>query len=394
MAITRFGFVDTLHDWTLQEMSFSSLNLLVGKSGVGKTNILNALQSVQQAGTSGAYRANGCEWEIEIESEKIRWRWEAEVSRTVETGPVQFANGEEDEHYEQQGIEKPYFVKERILRHEGDDIVNRTKDHFFFQGKTLPKLKNTESAISLLAEENAIAPLYKALCRMVFSQSQLTAYPFDLVQIRKIQQRYPNLETLKEARDVPALIKAYILQEKYPQVFESIRTDYTEIFETVEDIRLGRFSELAPSRSQESLSTRAEDWLVVGMKEEGVEGWIVGHRISSGMNRVFSHLLDLALAPPGTVIVIDEVENSLGVNCLPELTDRFLRRPQKLQCILTSHHPYIIQNIPAEQWRIVTRKGSNVRVIEAKFLPALRTCSAHDKFLQLINLKEFEEGIR
>ena len=42
MAITRFRFSDTFHCWTLQEMSFASLNLLVGKSGVGKTNISKA----------------------------------------------------------------------------------------------------------------------------------------------------------------------------------------------------------------------------------------------------------------------------------------------------------------------------------------------------------------
>ena len=232
---------------------------------------------------------------------------------------------------------------------------------------------------------------------MIFSPNiyvVYVAYPFDISKFNKIRKQYPNLDALREARNVRSLVKAYILQEDYPKEFEYIKTDYLDIFDTIKDIKLGRLSELDPCTLQEAPSTRTEDWLVVGLKEEGVKGWVTSPRISSGMNRIFSHLIDLALAPPGTVIIIDEVENSLGVNCLPEIIDRFLRRPQGLQFILTSHHPYIIQNIPSDQWQIVTRKGSTVRVVAAKTIPAIKTNSAHGKFIQLINLKEFEEGIQ
>jgi predicted ATPase len=396
MSIKRFRFTDRFHCWTLEEMSFSPLNLLVGKSGVGKTNILKALKSVQQAGISGAHRANGCEWMIEIESEDMKLLWEAKVSLVDETSIAQFMNDNEDEdenEHEKQSIEKSYFLKERIIR-DGEEIVNRIEDNFAFKGEQLPKLKNTESAISLLVEEEDIAPLNKAFRRMIFNPSIYVAFPFDASNFKKIQQKYPNLDALREARNVPSLVKAYILQEDYPEEFENIKNDYLDIFDTVEDIKLGRLSELAPYTSQETPSTRTEDWLVIGLKEERVKGWIMSPRISSGMNKTLSYLIDLALAPPGTVIIIDEVENSLGVNCLPNIIDRFLRRPRELQFILTSHHPYIIQNIPSDQWQIVTRKGSTVRVIEAETISALKTNSAHDKFIQLMNLKEFEEGIQ
>jgi hypothetical protein len=285
-------------------------------------------------------------------------------------------------------------LKERIIRDEKFEIVDRTKDSFRFKGEQLPKLKNTESAISLLVEEEDIAPLNKALRRMIFSPNKFVLYPFDASNFKEIRQRYPNLDALREARNVPSLIKAYILQGDYREEFEYIKTDYLDIFDTVKDIKLGRLSKLDPCTSQEVHSVRTEDWLVIGLKEEGVKGWITSPRISSGMNRTLSYLIDLALAPPETVIIIDEVENSLGVNCLPNIMDRFLRRPQGLQFILTSHHPYIIENISPTQWQIVTRKGSTVRVVEAKTIPALKTNSAHDKFIQLMNLKEFEEGIQ
>jgi len=395
MAITRFRFTDKFHCWTLNEMSFSSFNLLVGKSGVGKTNILKALKSIQQAGIFGSdHAANGCEWMIEIESANMKLLWEAEVSRISETSLAQFMDVNEDEsENEKQPIEKSYFLKERIVRDEKIEIVNRMEDNFIFNGEQLPKLKNTESAISLLGEENDIAPLNKALRRMIFSQSKVAVYPFDTSKFKKIRQRYSTLDALRETRDVNSLIKAYIIQTDYPEEFEQIKRDYLEIF-GIKDIKLGKLSELDPCTYQEAPPTRTEDWLVFGLKEEGVNGWITTPRISSGMRRTFSHLLDLALAPPETVIIIDEFENSLGVNCLPELTARFLKNPRGLQFILTSHHPYIIQNIPSEQWHVVTRNGSVVKVIEAKSISALQTSSAHDKFIQLINLKEFEDGIQ
>ena len=78
------------------------------------------------------------------------------------------------------------------------------------------------------------------------------------------------------------------------------------------------------------------------------------------------HLLELALASPGTVIVIDEFENSLGVNCLPALSDLLLDHARELQFILTSHHPYVINNIPSTWWKVVTRQGGVVTVKDAE----------------------------
>jgi hypothetical protein len=64
-----------------------------------------------------------------------------------------------------------------------------------------------------------------------------------------------------------------------------------------------------------------------------------------------------------------------------------------MQFILTSHHPYIINNIPWKTWQLVTRKGGYVRVTNATQIPHLQTASSMEKFIQLINLPEYEEGI-
>jgi hypothetical protein len=116
--------------------------------------------------------------------------------------------------------------------------------------------------------------------------------------------------------------------------------------------------------------------------------------MSSGMQRYLSFLVHLSFAPRGTVALIDELESSFGINCLPAATDFLLSRAPDLQLILTSHHPYIIQKLPIDLWKIVTRKGSHVRVLNASAIPALQARSHVDRFTRLINLPEYEQGIQ
>ncbi len=61
MGIRKFRFYDIFRGWGFHIMPFSALILLVGKSGVGKTNILNSSRSVRNAAVSGARHANGGE---------------------------------------------------------------------------------------------------------------------------------------------------------------------------------------------------------------------------------------------------------------------------------------------------------------------------------------------
>jgi predicted ATPase len=134
--------------------------------------------------------------------------------------------------------------------------------------------------------------------------------------------------------------------------------------------------------------------IALGIKHRGSDRWIVGSDISSGMLRTFLHLAELELSAPGTVIVIDEYENSMGVNCLPAVTSAITERHGALQFIITSHHPYVINNIPIEAWRLVQRVGGDIRVRDAVDIPALQTKSRHDAFVLLLNTPEFEEGMQ
>jgi len=378
MTIRKFEFYDKLRGWKLNEVSFGNFNLLVGLSGAGKTKILNAFKSVSCAAIDKVYNdVNGCEWKLEVSNENSIYSWEAEIS----------LNEENDR--------QAYFIREKIIR-DGIEVVLRNEKEFIFINQALPKLKNTESAITLLRDENIILPLYKALQYFIFSvifsdkmtedEKIFLALENNIVAI--IRDKYPTLESLKEAK-IPLILKAYILQEYYPQVFESVKEQYNEIFRT-SDIRIGQSLKSKPKTiSYDNVFT-----LFIGIKEIGIPDWIIANQLSSGMIKTLFLLFELALTPSGSVIMIDDFENSMGQNCLPQLTDYILRYSNDIQFILTSHHPYVINNIPTKWWKIVTRKGSEVTVKDADSIPALKTGSKLDKFTLLMNLKEYEEGIQ
>jgi hypothetical protein len=73
------------------------------------------------------------------------------------------------------------------------------------------------------------------------------------------------------------------------------------------------------------------------------------------------------------------------------VTSSILTSERDLQFIITSHHPYIINNIDYHYWKLVTRNGSILKAENATKYGIGR--SKHEAFTQLINLDAYAEGI-
>jgi predicted ATPase len=182
--------------------------------------------------------------------------------------------------------------------------------------------------------------------------------------------------------------KAELLQEVFPDAFTEIEESFRDAFPSVSELKVLRY----PVEAVDSMGFYK---MSLTITEAGVDSPVFYKDMSSGMQRYLSFLIHLSFAPPGTVVLIDELESSMGVNCLPAVTRFLLSRAPDLQFILTSHHPYIIQQIPPTDWKIVTRRGSRVRVLDAAQIPALGEGRSHlDRFTRLINLPEYEQGIQ
>ena len=113
--------------------------------------------------------------------------------------------------------------------------------------------------------------------------------------------------------------------------------------------------------------------------------------MSSGMYRTLLLLSEIYLCADGSIILIDEFENSLGINCIRDITDEILRTGRNIQCIITSHHPFIINNVEFQYWKLLTRNGGTIKAHD--ITEKLSEKSRYERFMQLIQLDEYQTGL-
>ncbi|PSF36272.1 hypothetical protein C7H19_13785 [Aphanothece hegewaldii CCALA 016] len=384
MKIKKLEYYDKEYEWKLELVEFlPNLNLLVGISGAGKTSILKAIRSLQAIATGESL--NGVGWDVLfLTDENTEYRWIGEF----ETQESQiYISGEDEESKEKNRFK---IIQENIYVNN-DVILDRTENKIIFDNKQTPKLSPVTSIVELLSQEDKILPIRDAFKKIIFSQSDgdlENLFIGPIYRLNKYDQL--NIDQLK-ASNIPIEDKLFIAYQNHPQVFQQIKDSFTNIFTKVEDIKIASWKSIDSTNIPISLANLLRDAAVIQIKERGINQWII-RNISSGMLKSLMFIAELYLSSEGSVILIDEFENSLGVNCLNSITNDILLSNYDRQYIITSHHPYIINNISPEYWKIVTRKGSTITVHNAEDFHISPT--RQKAFIELINvLEDFPEGI-
>lgn len=377
MKISRFQFEDKSLEWRLEEINFNKLTLLVGASGVGKTQILKALMALKEAtnGSSG----NGVAWTIEFETTDGKlYIWQGEFeNRGASTGII--ANEEDKKNLSKVIFEKLYL--------DGKLIIERTSESIIFNGQPTIKLSQQESVLSLLKEEDLVKSAHEEFKHIYLydhSNSSLTPKSFSFYNANQLLWMFNTLQKIQEG-DLETPLKLFFLSKTDKKTFDLIKQRFIDIFPEVEDLII---APLVPNG--QAIPDFLKDFTFIQIKEKNVKHWINQTRISSGMLRTLLQLSDLYLCAEGTIFLIDEFENSLGINCINEITNDILSSRRQLQFILTSHHPYIIDAINFDNWKLVTR---NAGIIKTHNLSKFNIGkSKHSAFMQLLQLDEYQTG--
>lgn len=198
-------------------------------------------------------------------------------------------------------------------------------------------------------------------------------------RFEKLCEELDSLEKIRNSK-FSTKIKLGLVHKNHRPTFDRIMERFRDVFPQVTDV------EIHPLKS-----TLPMEFLQIRMKERGVGKWIPEHKISSGMSRTLMHLSRMSLWPDGMLVLIDEFENSLGVNCIDFITNDLVDESSRLQFVITSHHPYIINNIDTRHWKIVIRNGSVVTTRNASEFGLEE--SSHQSFIKLMNLPTYQEGI-
>ena len=375
--IKSLSYTNALKNWVLEPLRLDRMTLLVGASGVGKTRILQALNGLRfiASGQSLPGRSWSCEI-VDLEGREYLWEGGFEKSNST-LDESDFAD--HDDYDDQERTAKVAW--ERLSK--GSDLIferDLKTDRTDFRGREMPKLPSEQSLLATLKEEDAVKPVTDALQRIVLSQgSQVVSSERYLFAIYRPARLLKTVKTADDIRrsSLRVLEKLYLAQQIDTETFGRFKEQFTAVFPDIENVKI-----------DQRLGAEEEPVVVVSIKERGVENWIEHENISSGMLRTLLHLSEILLLPDDSILLIDEFENSLGVNCIDVVTEEVLQASSRIQCVMTSHHPYVINNIGYEHWRVVTRKGSTVSTKLPSEMGIGR--SSHDKFLQLINSRGFQ----
>lgn len=380
MKVLNLTYQDKALKWSLKSADFDNLTLLVGASGVGKTQILKSIMRLKSIANGKSI--SGIKWNIIFETlDQLKFEWSGEFENK---GDIDFTDDEDDELKRN----KPSLIKEKLLLND-KLIVDRIKDSIIFNDAKTVKLPNQQSVLHLLKEEEAIKPAYEGFGKIIYSDqtdSTREAFRIKFSDTQKLLKTHKSLKSIQESTE-DIRIKLFLAYKNSTNTFTTIKDRYIDIFPQVEDVKV----EPLDYDSEDEVPFFFKEYPFIQIKEIGVDKWIKQENISSGMFRSLIHISEIYLCSEGSVFLIDEFENSLGINCINELTNDILSSKRQIQFILTSHHPYIINNIGYANWKLVTRTKGIVNTHNPEEYNIGK--SKHDAFMQLIQLDQYQTGL-
>ncbi|MFN6035020.1 MAG: ATP-binding protein, partial [Dolichospermum sp.] len=288
MKIHQFEYQDHEYQWKLEPVKFlPHINLLVGISGVGKTEILKAIRRLNKIANGASL--NGVEWNIEFStSDNVNYHWQGrfEVHQITQIIEQELDEGEitdsKDEGFR--------ILSERLYRND-IIIVERDEEKIILNGKQTPKLSLFQSVVYILNREDDIIPVKTELEKVIFVDYEKIDKTWK-IPISVIKQ-YENssLKKLKES-DLPTPVKLSILYRYFRQEFNKIQKLFQTIFPKVIDIKIEPFKKDKLEQLPAALSDILRDAVTINIKEKRVNDWI--ENISSGMLKTFMYISELS----------------------------------------------------------------------------------------------------
>lgn len=342
--------------------------LMVGKSGVGKTRILYAIDNACQLAT-GRLQELGYSFEMTMtfcmlnqEKKRENYYW-----HVIADYVPQFNKKLEESNV---------IIQEEILKKEEKILFMRNADEIkILDYESVPKPKENESLISQYRKEDQIKVVYRGFLNIYLADVEFDmSDTMDIKLYDNICEMFKKNKICPLGRNLSSYFSPFerygMIKEIEPDLYrdfsERILKIYQDIFPEVEEI-----SYILDNEGKYGVAIRCQD------------KWINQKDISSGMLKTLWNIMNIKILPEGAVLLLDELENGLGVNCIEEVCDLILNERNDIQIIATSHHPYIINNISMENWMIIQRTGSVITSHEASEFSLGK--SKHDAYLQLIN---------
>lgn len=356
---------------------FDDLTLLVGLSGAGKTQILNVIEFSAMLATNRINKFHNCKAKICFQVEDFEYEWSYQIKKD----PIQILSKD-----------PVYIIDSETLKRNENVIFSKDNEKLFFIGyQNIPLSNNNASLIFLCKDNNYIKELSDALHCFEHVRTEFNALsaprinPFK--EIVKDINEIVNLESPKNIfensilNEMPSVIKLYIAKKYYSDYYDRILSSISSIFPEVVGLDM--------------YENEIKGYYCLEMEIRNGDNTqkITQENISSGMLRSINYIIELYTVSPNSLIIIDEFENGLGMNCIGELADLIQYERSDLQFIITSHHPKLIGSIDYDQWKIIERENNIIHNYSGDDKKYDLGGNRHDAYFNLLNHWDFEGKI-
>jgi hypothetical protein len=276
-------------------------------------------------------------------------------------------------------------------------LIDRTPTKIVLNGAELPKLSSTASVLHTLREDPAVTPAYAGFKRVMRRRFFADA----LGEAGAIQEMPANIEDIvKKTRSLDHIwadplslsIRLSLLKQFFSDKYKVIIEHYRSIFPFIKSCDIQDLGQLKDRGLSVQMPGRVVP--IFTINESKVPKAIPFQHMSSGMQKVLLIITDVVTLPGGAIYLIDEYENSLGINAINFLPSFLDEQRGDNQVVVTSHHPYLINAIPIDNWYVFNRIGTNVRIKRGTELAEKYGRSKQTLFNQLLNDPFYTEGVQ
>ena len=350
----------------------NDVTLLVGLSGVGKTQILNAVEYSLNLAVDKDEPLRPYKVGIGVLVDDEEYEWFYEINKANENELII----NEDNKYE--------FVYEKLVKNNEIVFERKNLEVEVVGYDKVPQPKKSESLILQYSDDKNFEKLISGIRKLYPVEIELAvrggirSESFSRLKSKVIDTLNVSEEKVefKVFSHLPVAVKLYIVKNYYPDIYVKIFDAVKELFMEIEDIDVEEDA--------------VREMYLVSIQVYGKK--LLQQDISNGMLKTIYYIVELFTMSEDSLVLIDEFENGLGVNCIDVLSELMLSERDDLQFIITSHHPKIINAIDKNKWKIIDREGSIVK--NSSSLSYGIGNSQHDAYFNFLNILVFEGKIQ
>lgn len=276
----------------IEKIEFNNdITLLVGLSGVGKTQILNAIEyslklAINKNIRLEPFAVNLC---VEIENDEYVWEYKIEqdpVEDIIETREIKYI-----------------FTYEKLTKNKTQTVAYRNGEEVqVFGYEKVPNPKRDESLLVQYSEDDFFRPVIVGITKLypievdIDVRGAIDRESFNMFKA-KIKQSIQNNQQIsfEKYSHLPVTLKLYIVKEFFPE-------KYAEIFDAVKEL----FMEV---NSIDIVEDTSREVYMVAIDVYGKK--LMQHEISNGMLKTIYYIVELVTMSNDSLVLIDEFENGL-----------------------------------------------------------------------------------